>query len=475
MPFIKYVDIGGYDWGDDDVKLVHSTFFDKTASKCHTPETLLNIIADIEEDPNGVYVLINALGANEAWGVNLNGDAFPEWGLKGLPAPPEAAKLIEATYPKRIPNWTTPSPDTYGHETFVSNANPFIFHQNKDPKKATGKVIASAYNDKMHRVELILFLDDRKDPDGVRALRNGDPVPFSMGARVAADSCSICGNVARNRTQYCDHLRTQMKRILPNGQQVFAYNFYPKFFDISRVRVPADPSAWALRKVASTGILLPPTYIDDATELKKLSETAKAAEIKKNIPAYDSKALASGDSAGKSDLVRIIRDHVMQDQASGPDVLPDPQLELLLKREGLGCTLGAAGLGGILLKPRELKRAVDVSGEEVPSSLELDKIPRTLMSMVRAIMPRRSLLAIHLKSRKLASAKVVDNEVNSEQYQRYLRLMRKTASELVQVSKRPEVLVELDPDWIGRAMFKSASASVTDEDWVPFFAAVAAF
>lgn len=91
-------------------------------------------------------------------------------------------------------------------------------------------------------------------------------------------------------------------------------------------------------------------------------------------------------------------------------------------------------------------------------------------------MPRRSLLSVHLKSRKLASAdNFMDTRDIDRQYLSYLDLMKKHASELVKVAKRPDVLVELDPDWIGRAMFKSASASMKDVDWVPFFAAVAAF
>lgn len=475
VSFEKYIDLGG-DWDDGDVKLVHSSLFDKTASACHTPEALLNVIADIKEDPTGVYVLLNALGASEVWGANRNSDAFNEWCLTGATPPPEIHRFIEAAYPKKITNWCTPSPEDYGHSTFVTNANPFIYHQNKDPKKATGRVVASAYNDRMHRAELVVFIDERKDPEGVRMLRDGENVPFSMGARVRADVCSICANVARNRSEYCDHLRYQMGQILSNGQKVYAYNFYPKFFDISRVRRPADRSAWTLKKVASSGIWLPPATIDNAIERAKFAEAAKAAEIQKNIPADDSKPLEGAGDGANNDLVRILRGHVMQDQAAGPDVLPDPQLEQLLKTHGLGGTLGAAGLAGILLKPKELGRAMDISGEEVPSSLELDKIPRRLMSSMRVHMPRRSLLMMHLKSRKLASAvNNVDNGTQDRQYQSYLNLMKKHASDLVTVAQRPEVAVELDPDWIGRAMFKSAAADMEEQDWIPFFTAVTAF
>ena len=68
---------------------------------------------------------------------------------------------------------------------------------------------------------------------------------------VAFDQCSICGNRAPTRKDYCDHLRYNMKKILPDGRQVFALNPNPKFFDISIVARPADPTAHTLDKMAS--------------------------------------------------------------------------------------------------------------------------------------------------------------------------------------------------------------------------------
>ncbi len=53
--------------------------------------------------------------------------------------------------------------------------------------------------------------------------------------RVPFDECTVCGNKARKRSQYCDHLRSEMNKLYPNGVRVGAINWYPKFFDISRV------------------------------------------------------------------------------------------------------------------------------------------------------------------------------------------------------------------------------------------------
>lgn len=61
--------------------------------------------------------------------------------------------------------------------------------------------------------------------------------------RVPFDVCSICGNRAKTRATYCDHLNNHMNKVLPDGQRVYAVNTMPKFFDISKVTIPAEPTA----------------------------------------------------------------------------------------------------------------------------------------------------------------------------------------------------------------------------------------
>lgn len=135
----------------------------------------------------------------------------------------------------------------------MDNANVFLQHVNKDPAKGIGKPVFSWYNEAMHRVELILRIDKSK-PDAagtVSKITAGEPIYVSMGCTVAYDVCSICGNKAPTRRDYCDHLRFNMKKILPDGRQVYALNPTPKFFDISIVTKPADPTAHTLDKRAS--------------------------------------------------------------------------------------------------------------------------------------------------------------------------------------------------------------------------------
>ena len=70
------------------------------------------------------------MGASEFYGPNRNGDAFRE------------SELIKT------------------HKTFETNAHVYKSHVNKDPAKSYGKVVKSFYNPDMHRVELILEIDN---------------------------------------------------------------------------------------------------------------------------------------------------------------------------------------------------------------------------------------------------------------------------------------------------------------------------
>lgn len=173
-----------------------------------------------------VQVLLTALGAYEDWGQNVNGDRFRRTPLKN------------------------PGED-YGYRTFVTNANYFNHHVNKDPLLSKGKVLCSVWNDKSKRVELVVGIDVNKDPEGAASASNGETLAFSMGCKTPYDTCSICSNKAKNRSEYCDHLKYMMNQIDPaSGELVGADNPYPKFFDISRVLIPADKTAYMWTKIA---------------------------------------------------------------------------------------------------------------------------------------------------------------------------------------------------------------------------------
>lgn len=180
----------------------------------------------IEEDLSPIegkmYLHINAMGAGEYFGSNKNGDYFPEDNLKRY------------------------------YKTFEASGHVFRHHINKDPEKSIGKVLFAIYNDRMHRVELIAEVDESQGRDILERIDDGQ-FPFtSMACKTPFDVCSICGNKAHTRAQYCDHLKNDLNKIYPDGRRVMAINIGPlHFFDISIVIRPADITSSILQKVAS--------------------------------------------------------------------------------------------------------------------------------------------------------------------------------------------------------------------------------
>lgn len=215
---IKILDLGATveSTGEARVSILDNSFI-KTASN-----GIQDFWTSLKREESKAYLHVIGMTAIGWYSCNNNGDAFTEEDLRQY------------------------------HPGFVTDANVFMHHANKDPKKSYGKVVFSFYNEDMHRVELILALDKEKAPQVVEAIKKGDPIAVSMGVRVGFDKCSICGNEAKTRTAYCGCLRYNMKKILEDGRQVYALNPGPlKFFDISIVNRPADRTAWALQKVAS--------------------------------------------------------------------------------------------------------------------------------------------------------------------------------------------------------------------------------
>ena len=144
-------------------------------------------------------------------------------------------------------------------------------HLNKDPRKSLGKVLLSHYNPQMHRVELILEIDEARAGKLGEDLKAGKLPKVSFGLRTATERCSICDHVSHKISERCDHLKYHLNKILPGGKKVYMINDQAKFFDISFVTVPADKIAGTLAKVASVQIL------------EKKGDTPKKAEITKKV------------------------------------------------------------------------------------------------------------------------------------------------------------------------------------------------
>lgn len=243
----------------------------------------LDYAKSVTSTPGKTKILVLAMGASEYYGPNRNGDGFRESELKKH------------------------------HHTFKTNAHVFRSHVNKDPAKSIGKVIESFYNDDMHRVELILELDNDLASSEVSKIRGGKDIAVSMGCRIKYDVCSICGNKAPTRAEYCKHLKYEMGDIYPDGRIVFADNPKPNFFDISIVVRPADKTGYMLKKVARDlgSNVVGRKSADIAAKVASLtvlsSYLRKAADIDKTISGVaigvDTKDIDTTDLSGKEKLL----------------------------------------------------------------------------------------------------------------------------------------------------------------------------
>jgi hypothetical protein len=206
-----------YFYGDNNsevFQLIHPQSLEKTAG---ISDAIIEFVKSLTPVKGSSYALINALSSGEFYGSNRNGDYFPEDALKEH------------------------------HKTFEIFGHVYRHHINKDPNKSIGKVIFAYYNPDMHRVELIVELYNDKAKDIIDDLNAGKLPATSMGCKVPWDECSICGNRAKTRADYCSHLKEQMNMILPGGRKVYAINRKPKFFDISIVTIPAEKTSSVLK------------------------------------------------------------------------------------------------------------------------------------------------------------------------------------------------------------------------------------
>ena len=257
-------------------------------------------MASYQPDDNQIAVLVNAMGASEYWGQNVNGDIFPEKALIH-----DCRNHKEISHP--IDEYTGKIIPAYGYWTFLG-AYPFVHHQNKDPNRAFGHVALAVWNARMHRVELIVILDKMKAmqygaQDVIDRILAGEFPDVSMGCRVPYDVCTICGNKARTRDDYCSCIQhIGMGKILDDGRRIGVLNIHPRFFDISFVFIGADKTAKMMCKLAS-GIWVPQS-VADADHLYGYDAAdglMKAASI--SAPGSMATGATFTSTASKSDLL----------------------------------------------------------------------------------------------------------------------------------------------------------------------------
>lgn len=205
-------------------------------------------IADIKPDPKSSYIHLISLGAMEWYGANKRGDGFNENGGTYSPPAPFSAKEVQVELGGGL--------KAYHNSTFKANGKVYRNHNsivaNKDAKPL-GDVVLAIYNDDMHRGELVIKLDNEEWRDDIDRVSKGKPVYFSMGALCPNDVCSYCGKRTspKDKKNRCEHLTSELLAMKKDGTQVMAITDTPIFYDISRVKVPADKIAFSIAKVAS--------------------------------------------------------------------------------------------------------------------------------------------------------------------------------------------------------------------------------
>ena len=238
-----------------------------------------------------------------------------------------------------------------------------VHNCNKDPARAYGdKVSLSAYDPMMHRVLLIAAVDNQKCSDILSDLSSGNYWDVSMGCRVQSDRCSICNNVAKNRGEYCPHLRYQMRKILPDGRRVCAINDKPRFFDISFVTIGAEKASHILQKVAEESQRIHEISSAEAGEQyygklagAKVGSEKKLADIDKDVPNNAPAKIVPIKPELKGELANLMNDSgdVKADEAPLPTALLDSLTGFPLS--DIFTTLAALGID---LRPQEFQRIV---------------------------------------------------------------------------------------------------------------------
>ncbi len=366
--------------------------FEKTAAPRLLPE-VANYIQDLRPIKDSIYVLVNAMGASEYFGSNVNGDAFTEASLIHAP---DSWKGVPAHDRELAKTWA------YGYPTFYL-AHPYAHHRNKDATRAFGEVELAAWNPRMKRVELVTRVDREKCYafGGVGVwdkLSQGQFPDVSMGTKVPFDTCSICldwkryreaqasfkagrhkspgdailevhksrpiRGVSITRKDYCDHALRSMNKILPDGRKVFVYNDFPRFFDISFVFIGADRTAKTMMKIAherkywavgsaemaeklgyletDSGLLVPEgektASVEDSLKLAFVGKL-KEGEIEKNIvPSHFARKAIPMLTRGEKDLPKGI----LKELESSP----------------LETALSTPTSLGMVLRPREFQRII---------------------------------------------------------------------------------------------------------------------
>ena len=163
------------------------------------------------------------------------------------------------------------------YKTFIG-AYVYLNHDNTDPAKARGAIIDAVYHDEDaddRWIEILMELDEERCPKLCSLIRSGEIDTVSMGCQVESTTCSICGNVAEEPWEFCEHIQQKGREF--EGKLAYEICNGINFFEESFVYDPADPTATVqalnkeAKKIAKTAQEQPVfTWRIENTELKSL-------------------------------------------------------------------------------------------------------------------------------------------------------------------------------------------------------------
>lgn len=145
------------------------------------------------------------------------------------------------------------------YKTFIGKPV-FVNHENHDPSKARGVVVAARYveNGMDKYIEVVQEIDAGRFPKLAHEIKTGGLDSVSMGAEAGFTICSYCHNKATDLDDMCDHVRNHKGKTLSrfdrrtgNKEDVLVFESCHKisFFELSYVFEPADETAVASKVV----------------------------------------------------------------------------------------------------------------------------------------------------------------------------------------------------------------------------------
>jgi len=141
------------------------------------------------------------------------------------------------------------------YQTFKTHSRTYSEHK-QGPEFAKGRCIDVVVRNMGDTVLVdVLFTVDKKHEDIVHNIESKLVTHLSMGCQTEFTKCSICGNLAHNEDEYCNHIKTQKRQIIQASdgtmRKVAELCYNNTWIDISLVMNPAFGGA-AIRKIVSS-------------------------------------------------------------------------------------------------------------------------------------------------------------------------------------------------------------------------------